>query len=238
MPGIGGADDGHGRLQKIGNRRALTHELRIDADAEVLSQASCRWFVPERGSRCFRRFRAERCCAARPGEMLSSLQHFADFPANRLDVTEVELAAAQARSSNAEKGNLGLHHGRTWSPWWHAAAPRREPSTSSFMPGSTIGLRPASSCSTLDGLSVDADDRVPLGGETGGRDRSNVAQPKNADSLAHELRSRYCTSPRCSICAHSVVLERAKQEEHTVIILDAGVRPGLALCLMMVTAVS
>ncbi len=100
---ICGANDRHGRLQEIADGRALAHELRIYTDAEIVTELLATGLLQGGHDDGLRR--AWQYRAPHDDQVKSVLfpQDLSDFPADRFNMTEVELPISQAWRTNAKK---------------------------------------------------------------------------------------------------------------------------------------
>src|SRR5712671_959307 len=98
---VPGADDGHRRLEKIGDSCAFPHELWIYTYAEIFPQAFPAGLLQRRNHDAFSRARQNRTAQHDKVKRVLALQDLANVATNRLNVAEVKLAAAKARRPDA-----------------------------------------------------------------------------------------------------------------------------------------
>ena len=186
---VGRADDGHGRLQKVRHCRSFAHELRIDADAEVRADAFTAGFFQRWHHDGFRCARQHRAAQHHQMKRILFLQDFADFSANRFDVSEIEFSIAQAGRADTKEGNVAVQN-------------RRFRRTGGMQPAGLMRLgdnfaHPRfhdGAISRIHGLDlgpaqIDANDIVAPVGQTGGGYRANVSQAEYANGAIHAFGS-------------------------------------------------
>jgi hypothetical protein len=118
-----------------------------------------------------------------------ALEDLADLPADGFDMAEIKLSAAQAGCPPQRK-EISVCMMPVADPWWHAGWKRHgRLATTSCMPGSTIELWPAASCSTLEVLRSTPMTEIALGARQGGCNRSDYPSP---NTLTSPLMSSDC----------------------------------------------
>src|ERR1700678_468291 len=182
---IAGSDDGHGRLHEVGYGSTFAHEFRVDTDAEIFPKLLPADALERRNHNGFGGSGQYRTAEHDQVKGIFLFQRFADAAANRLNVSEVELAAAQAGSADAEKRNVGFKHcgGRI----------RGGPEPGCFVAfshkfgHSWLDDRTASAFELLNlgAAEVDAGDRIPPRCQTCRCDRSDIAESKYAYLTFH-----------------------------------------------------
>src|SRR6266436_6837506 len=109
----------------------------------------------------------------------------ADFAGHALDVTQIEFAAAQARSADANKRNFGIKDGA--SGVVRSGEPLGPMAIAHQFAHSCFDNRAAARCQHLNlgAANVDAGNLVTHAGKACRRDRAHVPQTKHADRQTH-----------------------------------------------------
>ena len=192
---IGRADDGHRGLEEIGNRSAFPHELRIHADPEILSHFLAAGLLQCGYHDRFGRARQHRAAQHDQVKRILFLQNFANVPANRFDVAQVEFAVAETGRAHAKKRDIRVEHG--------GFRIRSRVQTAGFVglgdqvPDPRLDDRAAPRVHGLDlgGTQIHPDEVVPHMGQTGCRHGPDIPQPEHANRTTHANRYPFPKSP-------------------------------------------
>src|SRR5262252_11015774 len=97
------ADDGDGRLQKVGNSGSFAHELGIHAHAEIVPHLLSAGCLERRNNDRFRGPWQNGAAQDDEVEGIFLAQSLPDLLANWTNMTEIQLSIPHARSTHAKK---------------------------------------------------------------------------------------------------------------------------------------
>src|ERR1035437_7079619 len=106
MRGVLGSKDCVWRLQEVGHRASLSHELRIVGNGKIGSSTPTARLLKNRPNHQLSGPRQHRAAQNEDMWGFFLLQRGANFPRNLLDMAQVELAIAQAGSADTHKRNV------------------------------------------------------------------------------------------------------------------------------------